>query len=619
MRQPSVISLLTARDLPLSAPSSPPDRTLLGGTLAASMERMTRMVVNASGAESGVIALLGNDRRCFQFGSNPLPWMSHDCGAIVRSGILSLTIENEGALSVRDARHVTDQDPLRGASRELGIVAMASASMTRADGTVLGVLSVFSSEPRDWSETHMRMLRDVADMAATEIQLRRALAERETRERQLQHDSLHDALTGLPNRTLFMRRLTDASMRAKRGDDGLFAVLFLDLDDFKGVNDRFGHRAGDEILVSTARRLEDCVRGGDLVARLGGDEFAILLERVADARDSAMVAERVQAALREPFTVGGCGYRATASIGVVLSSSGHAQPEGMLRNADMAMYRAKNSGRARFEMFDRAMHEDALARLQLEQDLRRALDREEFVLHYQPIVSLSTGEVAGVEALVRWQIAEGKPLPPGEFIPVAEETGLIVPLGRWVLRAACRQVRQWQLASGVANLRLSVNLSVREFAQPDLAAQVATVLRETQLQPSALQLEITESAIIGHGHPALHTIAELRKLGVAIHLDDFGTGYSALSYLHRLPLDAVKVDRATTSVIDSEDRPLQVVRSIVGLVHALGMDVVAEGITTSQQLALLRSMGCDLGQGYYFSAPRPAEELTDLISSRRTW
>ncbi|MFN8582965.1 MAG: EAL domain-containing protein [Gemmatimonadaceae bacterium] len=619
MRQPSVISLLTARDLPLSAPSSPPDRTLLGGTLAASMERMVRMATDACGAECGVIALLGNDRRCFQSGSNALPWMAHDCGAIVRSGILSLTIENDGSLFVRDARHVTEQDPMRSAARELDIVAMASSAMTRSDGTVLGVLAVFSTEPREWSSVHERMLRDMADMAATEIQLRRALADRETRERQLQHDSLHDALTGLPNRTLFMRRLTDASMRAKRGDDGLFAVLFLDLDDFKTVNDRFGHRAGDEILVSAARRLEDCVRGGDLVARLGGDEFAILLERVADARDSALVAERVQAALGEPFTVGGCGYRATASIGVVLSSSGCAQPESMLRNADMAMYRAKNSGRARFEMFDRAMHEDALARLQLEQDLRRALDREDFQLHYQPIVTLSTGELAGVEALVRWKVAEGKLLAPGEFIPVAEETGLIVPLGRWVLREACQQVCRWRAEFGVPTLRLSVNLSVREFAQPDLTSAVAVILRETGLDPRALQLEITESAIIGHGHPALHTIAELRTLGVAIHLDDFGTGYSALSYLHRLPLDAVKVDRATTSVIDAEERPLQVVRSIVGLVHALGMDVVAEGITTSEQLALLRHMGCDLGQGYYFSVPRPAEELTDLISSARKW
>lgn len=585
------------------------------------MERMVRVAVDGCGADFGVIALLGNDRRCFQYGDHPLAWMAHDCGAIVRSGILSLTIEHNGALAVRDARHVPADDPLRATSRDLGIVAMASMAMARPDGTVLGVLCVFSSEPREWSDTQLRVLRDVAEMASTEVQLRRALVDRETRERQLQHDSLHDALTGLPNRTLFMRRLTDASLRAKRGDDGLFAVLFLDLDDFKAANDRFGHRAGDEILITTARRLEECIRGGDLVARFGGDEFAILLERVADARDSAMVAERVQHALSEPFPLGSGGnYAATASIGVVLSSSGFAQPESMLRNADMAMYRAKNSGRARFEMFDRAMHEDALARLQLEQDMQRALEKNEFVLYYQPIVSLAGGHICGVEALVRWRLGDGSVMTPGQFIPVAEETGLIVPLGRWALHEACRQVQAWRTPSGVSRgLRLSVNLSVREFAQADLADQVAVVLGETGLEPSALQLEITESAIMGQGHPALQTIADLRTLGVAIHLDDFGTGYSALSYLHRLPLDAVKVDRATTSVIDSEERPLQVVRSIIALVHALGMDVVAEGIQSPQQLALLRTMGCDLGQGYYFSTPRPAEEMRDLLATGRTW
>jgi diguanylate cyclase (GGDEF)-like protein len=584
------------------------------------MERMVRIAVDASGATSGVIALLGNDRRCFQYGERTLPWMAHDCGALVRCGILSLTIENDGALAVRDARHLASDEAVRRASRELGLVSFASVAMARADGTVLGVLCVFSDTPFDWSELHLRMLRDLADMASTEVHLRRALSERETRERQLQHDSLHDGLTGLPNRSLFMRRLADATMRAKRGDDGLFAVLFLDLDDFKFVNDKFGHRGGDEILVATARRLEECIRGGDLVARLGGDEFAILLERVADARDGAMVADRVQTALREPFTVGSSTHTATASIGVVLSSSGSQQPEQMLRNADMAMYRAKNSGRARFEMFDRAMHADALARLQLEQDLKRALDREEFVLHYQPIVSLTSGRVTGVEALVRWRLGDQTLASPGQFIPVAEETGLIVPLGRWVLREACRQVREWhRLMPSAQGLKLAVNLSVREFAQPELASQVASVLDETGLDPSALQLEITESAIIGQGHPALQTIAALRTLGVAIHLDDFGTGYSALSYLHRLQLDAVKVDRATISVIDSEERPLQVVRSIIGLVHALGMDVVAEGIASPQQLALLRSMGCDLGQGYFFSKPRPADELGHLLASGQSW
>ncbi|MEP7344711.1 MAG: diguanylate cyclase, partial [Gemmatimonadaceae bacterium] len=471
VRQPIVISLLTARDLPLSAQAAPQDRALVGGTLAASMERMVRIAVDASGATSGVIALLGNDRRCFQYGERALPWMAHDCGALVRSGILSLTIESDGALTITDARQPANDEAVRRASRELGIVSIAATAMTRTDGTVAGVVCVFSDTPRNWSELDVRMLRDIADIASTEVHLRGALAERESRARQLQHDSLHDGLTGLPNRTLFMRRLADATMRAKRGDDGLFAVLFLDLDDFKSVNDKHGHRGGDEILVAAARRLEECIRGGDLVARLGGDEFAILLERVADARDGAIVADRVQAALREPFTVGSSTHVASGSIGVVLSSPGIQQPEQMLRNADMAMYRAKNSGRARFEMFDREMHADALARLQLETDLQQALDREEFVLHYQPIVSLTTGRVTGVEALVRWRVADERLVSPAQFIPILEETGLILPLGRWALREACRQIGDWHRTTpGGEKLKLAVNLSVREFAQPELAS-----------------------------------------------------------------------------------------------------------------------------------------------------
>ncbi|MBV6522296.1 MAG: hypothetical protein MNPFHGCM_02444 [Gemmatimonadaceae bacterium] len=581
---------------------------------------MIRIAVDGTGATSGVIALLGNDRRCFQYGHPALPWMAHDCGTLIRCGLLSLTVENGGVLSIGDAHEFSHDEDVRRAAAALGVGSLTSIVMPRSDGTVLGMLCVFADAPRDWTEVRMRTLHDVAEMASTEVHLRRALAERESRERQLQHDSLHDGLTGLPNRSLFMRRLSDAAQRVKRGDDSLFAVLFLDLDDFKQVNDKYGHRGGDEILIETARRLGDCIRGGDLVARLGGDEFAILLERVSDARDGAMVADRVQAALREPFVVGSCSHVATASIGVVLSSSGTFQPDQLLRNADMAMYRAKSAGRARFEMFDRAMHADALARLQLEQDLQRALDADEFELYYQPIVSLATGRIAGVEALVRWCRQDDGVASPGDFIPVAEETGLIVPLGRWVLSEACRQVRAWQLAIGQAqSITLAVNLSVREFSEPELVSQVSTILADTGMEASALRLEITESAIIGQGHPALQTIADLRALGVQIHLDDFGTGYSALSYLHRLPLDAVKVDRGTISIIDREERPLKVVQSIIGLVRALGMGVVAEGIATPAQLDLLRAMGCDLGQGYLFSPPCSAAAMGRLLSSGQTW
>src|SRR6185503_8057385 len=287
------------------------------------------------------------------------------------------------------------------------------------------------------------------------------LAERDAHEQQLRHDSLHDPLTGLPNRAYFMKRLADATKRARRGDGGIFAVLFLDLDDFKLVNDSMGHHVGDQVLTTVARRLEECVRGGDIVSRLGGDEFAILLERIADARDSALVAERVQSALNEPMNIGGYVHVTTVSVGVALSSSAHEPPEYFLRSADMAMYRAKNSGRAKFEMFDRAMHAEALTRLQLETDLRAAFDRQEFFLEYQPIVALPEGRVVGVEALVRWRHAERGVVSPATFVPVAEDTGLIVPLGRWVLREACRQAHEWQQRfQGPRPLTLSVNLSV---------------------------------------------------------------------------------------------------------------------------------------------------------------
>lgn len=286
----------------------------------------------------------------------------------------------------------------------------------------------------------------------------------------------------------------------------------------------------------------------------------------------------------------------------------------------MAMYRAKHQGRAHFEMFDRAMHAEALTRLQLETDLRHAVERQSFVLHYQPIVSLASGRVHGVEALIRWQHEERGIISPNDFIPVAEETGLIVPMGRWALRQACAQVRELERTlPQVAGLRLAVNLSVREFAQLDLVRAVTAILEETGLAPSQLQLEITESAIIGQQHPALQTIAELRELGVAIHLDDFGTGYSSLSYLHRLPLDAIKIDRAFTSAMETEERPRHVIQAILSLVGAIGLDVVAEGVESELQLELLRRMGCPYGQGFHFSRPLTAAALEELLRRDPRW
>lgn len=601
---------------------APTDGAALSGTYAASMERLVEMVARVLPAPAALIVLLGDDRRSFWAGEMRRDWFAHDAGALMRCGVMQRAIDNGGLLSIADLHGAGSDIVLRSAAVELSIVSLATATFQRTDGTVAGLLCVLDEVPRAWTPDELRMLAEFGNMAGTELQLRHMLADRELREQRLRHDSVHDSLTGLPNRALFMKRLADATQRSRRGQDGLFAVLFLDVDGFKLVNDSMGHHVGDELLVKIARRLEQCVRGGDIVARLGGDEFAILLERIGDVRDAAVIAERVQEALEGPVSIGGYEHATSASIGVALSSGANEQPEYVLRSADIAMYRAKNSGRGRYEMFDRAMHAEALTRLQIENDLRHAFEREEFFLHYQPIVALGTGRIVGVEALVRWRHYERGVVSPATFVPVAEDTGLVVPLGRWVLREACRQAVQWQQHAPEGSgqpFAVSVNLSVREFAQPDLVRAVAAVLQETGLPPRALRLEITESAIISQKHPAIEIVEQLRALGVGIHLDDFGTGYSALSYLHRLPLDAVKVDRAFTSSIDQEERPLHVVRAIVSLAHAIGLEMVAEGVTTQAQLSLLREMGCNLAQGFIFSRPCSADEMELLLATRPCW
>jgi diguanylate cyclase (GGDEF)-like protein len=589
-------------------------RGMLSGTLAASMERLTRLATQTLPASSALMLMLGGDRRAFGGGPRPRSWFAHDPGALVRFGVTRRVIDEGGYLAVADCANGAEE--MRLAATELGLVSIAACTVGSFRSPA-AILCALRDTPSAWTDEDRRLLEEYAALAATELELRHTLAERETRERQLRHDSLHDALTGLPNRAYFMRRLADASDRARRLEDALFAVVFLDLDDFKLINDSMGHHVGDEVIVAVARRLEECVRGGDIVARLGGDEFAILLERVSDARDTAIVAERVQQSLMTPLDIGGFEHRVTASIGVALSSSGNERPEYLLRSADMAMYRAKNAGRNRFEMFDRAMHAEALARLQIENELRKAVDNQDFVLYYQPIVSLSTGRIEMVEALIRWRHPERGIVPPADFVGVAEETGLIIPMGRWALQDACRQVQQWQDQLGWEKpLGLSVNLSVRQFGQVDLVRMVASTLEETGLPPGTLHLEITESAIISQSHPAVSIIHDLRALGVAIHLDDFGTGYSSLSYLHRIPLDAIKIDRAFTSAIDSENLSREVVRAILGLVRVVGVEAIAEGVNSESQVEVLRELGCEYAQGYLFSRPLPVDELHDVLLQR---
>jgi diguanylate cyclase (GGDEF)-like protein/PAS domain S-box-containing protein len=440
----------------------------------------------------------------------------------------------------------------------------------------------------------------------------RDIAERKHTEAKLLHNAYHDALTGLPNRNLFTDHLQMAVERAKRHAEFVFAVLFLDLDRFKNVNDSLGHTVGDHLLVALSRRLQHCLRPSDVVARLGGDEFAILLNDIgAQPCEAVSLAERVQQELMQPFNLGGHEVFTTASIGIALSTTGYETPEAVLRDADTVMYRAKAQGKARHEVFDQNMHARVVALLRLENDLRRAVERDEFRLQYQPIVSLDTGRVSGFEALVRWQHPELGLIQPGDFIPVAEETGVIVELGQWVLEEACRRMRVWQLISPQhSRLKLSVNLSSRHFVQPDLYQRIVEVLAQTGLAPATLQLEITESILMENAHTIVPLLGRLRDLGVELAIDDFGTGYSSLSYLSRLkPIHTLKIDRSFISMGGDDHENAEIVRTIIMLARNMGKEVVAEGIETAEQLARLRTLNCAYGQGYLFSRPQDPFEI----------
>lgn len=468
----------------------------------------------------------------------------------------------------------------------------------------------------------------------------RDITERKQAEDQLLYHAFYDSLTGLPNRAWFVNCLGRSIRQTKRSHNRLFAVLLLDLDRYQVVKYSFGHLVADQLLIATARRIGACLSPKDMIARLGADEFAILLSDLSDLQEARNIAERLHQELRWPFHLHECELFSTASIGIAPSSLGFDQPEDFLRAADTAMHHAKKLGGARSEEFETSMHTRAINLLQLETDLRRALERQELRLHYQPVVSLGTGSITGFEALVRWQHPERGFISPLEFISVAEDTGLIIPLGAWVMEEASRQLQEWQslmakhLSGEIIPLTMSVNLSGVQFAQPGLIAQIDKILDTTGIAPSSLKLEITETVIMEAAETATNLLLQLKERQIQLCIDDFGTGYSSLSRLQRLPIDTLKIDKSFVGRMGFENvkvsggsrvygdaalAEVEIVRTCIDLAHNLGMNVVAEGVETAEQLTILRSLGCEFGQGYLFSRPVDSEKARSLFLSKFQW
>jgi diguanylate cyclase (GGDEF)-like protein/PAS domain S-box-containing protein len=441
------------------------------------------------------------------------------------------------------------------------------------------------------------------------------ISDRKRAEEQIEFHAYHDVLTHLPNRKLFTDRLRHSLTRAKRNSKSV-AVMFIDIDHFKTINDTLGHTAGDELLLEMARRLRECVRDDDTVARLGGDEFTIILSELRHPEDAVNVAQKILAAVQEPLSIGGMPVAVSASIGIALYPNDGADPESLLRNADSAMYRAKEEGRNTYQLCTDEMKQRALERLAVESRLSRAVRDEQLTLVYQPQINLVTGRTIGVEALVRWNDPERGIVEPASFIPIAEETRLILPLGEWVLRTACKQMKEWQ-DRGVGPIRVAVNLSARQFQQHDLLEMVSSALEESSLGPSSLDLEITETTAMQNAEATVETLRALRDLGVGISIDDFGMGYSSLNYLRRFPITAVKIDRAFVNDLMASDGDAAIVTAVIGMARNLRLRVVAEGVETVEQFDFLRSRECDEAQGYYFSRPVHPDDISRMLIERR--
>jgi diguanylate cyclase (GGDEF)-like protein/PAS domain S-box-containing protein len=445
------------------------------------------------------------------------------------------------------------------------------------------------------------------------------ITDRKQAEEQLLHDAFHDALTGLPNRALFLdrleQRLKHMMKRKQKKKKNLSAVLFLDLDRFKVVNDSLGHSTGDQLLINIAERLSESVRPADTIARLGGDEFAVLIEDLEDRSQIDQITKRIRNMLEHPFRINGQEIFTSSSIGVAFCSTGYEQPGEIIRDAEMAMYQAKSLGKAKCEIFDKRLYSSRLGRLELENDLRKAIEHSEFLLHYQPIIDLNTEQVMGFEALIRWNHPKHGLLYPGDFIPLAEETGMIVPLSEWVLQEGCSQIMAWQKKYATNLLNISINISSKQFLDTDFAGNVERVLQQHCLDACCLTLEITESIIMADDEHATAMITKLRDMGIHIHIDDFGTGYSSLSYLNRFPVNALKIDRSFVQKMLSDNENREIVRTIASLAHTLKLDVVAEGVEVADQLKEIRDMKCEYGQGYLFYKPLPTEQVEILLES----